>query len=300
MPRLREYAATAAAATLLAGAAGLAGCGATEGSEHAAGPTSDPTIASTDAAAGRTGSATPSPSGSPSATDRAPKPKRARPPLAGVTVGIDPGHNGLNHTATDVITRQVWNGRTYEDCNTTGTATYAGYPESRFNFRVASFLASELRSRGARVVMTRTDDTGVGPCIDQRARIINRAHADVAIDIHADGGPDSGRGFAILQPVPSGTNDAVVPASRRYAGILRDSFRKTGMPTSTYDGVDGLTTRDDLAGLNLTTVPQVLLEAGNMRNAEDAAMLTSDAFQRKAAHQIAAAMTEFVRRSRDG
>ncbi|MEX0428351.1 N-acetylmuramoyl-L-alanine amidase [Nocardioides sp. DS6] len=211
-----------------------------------------------------------------------------------MTVGIDPGHNGRNHTDPAFLARQVWNGREQEDCNTTGTATDDGYPESRFNFAVARFLATELRRHGARVVMTRSNDDGLGPCVDRRARIINRAHADVAIDIHADGGPASGRGFAILQPVPSGVNDAVIGPSRRYARLLRDSFVRSGMPVSTYLGDNGLTTRDDLAGLNLTTVPQLLIECGNMRNAEDAALLTSAAFQRRAAHRIAVAMTEFL------
>lgn len=268
----------ALAAGALVTLATLSGCGATEDSG-----TPSPAPAT-------------SPAGSPSATRTdvpAPPPK----PLHGVTVGIDPGHNGRNHTDLAAITRQVWNGREHEDCNTTGTATDAGYPESRFNLAVARSLATELRRQGARVVMTRTNDDGVGPCVDRRARLINRSHADVAIDIHADGGPSSGRGFAILQPVRSGVNDAVVGPSRRYARLLRDSMVRSGMPVSTYLGDHGLTTRDDLAGLNLTTVPQVLLECGNMRNARDAALITSARFQRRAAHRIAVAMGTFLGRS---
>ncbi len=68
------------------------------------------------------------------------------------------------------------------------------------------------------------------------------------------------------------------------------------MPISTYDGVDGLQPRDNLAGLNLTTVPKVLIECGNMRNATDAEMLASVAFQKRAARAIAAAITTFLRR----
>ena len=67
------------------------------------------------------------------------------------------------------------------------------------------------------------------------------------------------------------------------------------MPISTYDGVDGLQPRDDLAGLNLTTVPKVLIECGNMRNATDASLLTSTSFQKRAAKAIAGAITSFVR-----
>jgi N-acetylmuramoyl-L-alanine amidase len=56
-------------------------------------------------------------------------------------------------------------------------------------------------------------------------------------------------------------------------------------------GVDGLAARDDLAGLNLTTVPKVLIEWGNMRNATDAALLSTAGFQRRAARALAAAST---------
>ena len=123
-----------------------------------------------------------------------------------------------------------------------------------------------------------------------------RGHAKVAIDIHADGGPASGRGFAILEPVSDKTNAKVVGASERFARLLRSAFHAgTGMPISTYDGVDGLQPRDDLAGLNLTTVPKVLIECGNMRNATDASLLTSTSFQKRAAKAIAGAITSFVR-----
>lgn len=216
--------------------------------------------------------------------------------LTGVTVGIDPGHNRLNHTRPDIIAKRIPNGRgdDTEACNTTGTSTNDGYYESTFTFAVASFLKADLEAVGAKVVMTRTDDDGVGPCVNERARIINESGARVAIDIHGDGGPATGRGFAILQPVPSGTNDAVVPASLRYAQLLRTEMLKTGMPTSTYDGKNGLTTRSDLGGLNLTTVPQLLLEVGNMRNATDAALMRSPAFQQQVAAAIVRAMEAFA------
>ncbi len=215
-------------------------------------------------------------------------------PLHGMTVGIDPGHNGRNATAPGVIGRQVWDGRRFKPCNTTGTQTAGGYRESAFTFAVATRLRRILRAAGARVVMTRTDDRGVGPCVDRRARILNRARVQVAIDLHADGGPQQGRGFAVLQPVRSGINDEVVRESRRYAEILRRTFRSTGMPQSDYLGRAGLVDRDDLAGLNLTTVPQVILECGNMRNSTDARMLGSKRFQRRAAEAIALAMARFL------
>lgn len=217
-------------------------------------------------------------------------------PLAGKVVGIDPGHNGGNFSDPSFINRPVWNGREREACDTTGTETDAGYTEARFNFNVAMYLRAYLIREGAKVVMTRRTNHGVGPCIDRRAQILNKAGADVAIDIHADGGPPSGRGVAILTPVPDGPNDKVIAASRRFGRILLHRYTAlTGVPVSNYDGTNGFAPRDNLAGLNLTTVPKVLIECVNMRNGAEAARLVKPAFQKLAAKSMAEAITGFLK-----
>jgi N-acetylmuramoyl-L-alanine amidase len=244
------------------------------------------------------GGATPLASTRPAAHSTGPAggtaPAAAR-PLAGKIVGVDPGHNGRNYTDPAYINHLIWNGREWETCNTTGTETDSGYTEARFNFRVALFLRADLRQDGARVVMTRTNNHGVGPCVNRRARIIDRAHANVAIDIHADGGPPGGRGFAVLEPVSDGPNDKVIGSSERFGrDVRRALLAGTSMPESTYDGVHGIEPRDNLAGLNLTSVPEVLIECGNMRNATDARLLTSAHFQRRIARALEAAIIRFL------
>ena len=224
------------------------------------------------------------------------RPAAAGRPLAGKIVGIDPGHNGGNFSDPAYIDHLIWNGREWETCNTTGTETDSGYTEARFNFRVALFLRADLRRDGARVIITRTNNHGVGPCVNRRAAIINRGHPNVAIDIHADGGPASGRGFAVLEPVSDGPNDKVITSSERFGNDVRRALLAgTSMPESTYDGVRGIKHRDDLAGLNLTRVPEVLIECGNMRNPTDARLLTSARFQRRIASALEAAIIRFVR-----
>jgi N-acetylmuramoyl-L-alanine amidase len=216
-------------------------------------------------------------------------------PLAGKVVGIDPGHNGANESAPAVIDQPIFNGTGYETCDTTGTATDSGYTEAQFNFNVATYLVADLEAEGAGVVLTRASNDGVGPCVTTRAAIINAAHADVSVDIHADGGPADGRGFTILEPVADGPNDAVIAPSFAFASLLRDTFAAaTPISVSDYSGTDGLQARNDLAGLNLTTVPKVLIECGNMRNATDADLLVTPAFQQSAAAAIAQAITQFL------
>jgi N-acetylmuramoyl-L-alanine amidase len=228
---------------------------------------------------------------------RAPAAAAAAPlPLAGKVVGIDPGHNGRNYTDPSYLDHQVWNGREQEDCDTAGTATNGGYTEALFNFQVAGYLRADLIQDGARVVITRTTNDGIGPCVNQRAAIINASHANVAVDIHADGAPSWGRGFTVLEPVADGPNDGVIASSARLAADVRAAMLVgTAMPVSNYDGKDGTKLRDDLAGLNLTTVPKILIEVGYMKNPADAAMLTSAAFQQQVAAVLLRAIVMFLR-----
>lgn len=219
----------------------------------------------------------------------------ARLPLTGKIVGIDPGHNGRNYTDPGYLSHQIWNGREWENCDTTGTETGGGYTEALFNFRVASYLRADLVKDGARVVLTRTTNSGKGPCVDRRSFIINGGHANVAVDIHADGAPSWGRGFAILEPVADGPNDKAISSSQRLGLDVRAAMLAgTRMPTSNYDGTNGINFRDDLAGLNLTKVPKILIEVGNMRSPTDAKMLTSAAFQQQVARALLAAIIKFL------
>jgi N-acetylmuramoyl-L-alanine amidase len=216
-------------------------------------------------------------------------------PLSGKVVAIDPGHNGDSYTDPSYINSIIFNGREDETCDTTGTETDSGYTEAQFNFNVAEYLTADLRAEGATVVLTRTTNTGIGPCVTERAAIGNKAHADAALSIHADGGPADGQGFAILEPVADGINDAIVAPSATLGEDLRDAFAAgTGEIYSTYDGVDGIEPRDDLGGINLSTVPKVFIECANMRNATDAAKVVSPEWQALAAKAIAAGLTTFL------
>ena len=215
--------------------------------------------------------------------------------LTGQVVTVDPGHNGGNFTDTSFINALVWNGREAEACDTTGTETDGGYTEAQFNFNVAEYLTSLLRAEGATVVLTRTTNSGVGPCVTQRAAIGNDARSDAAVSIHADGGPPDGRGYAILEPVADGINDAIVAPSQVLGADLRNAFAPVaGEPISSYQGVDGIVPRDDLGGVNLSTVPKVFVECANMRNAVDAALVVSPTWQAQAAEGIAAGLTTYL------
>ena len=223
-------------------------------------------------------------------------PSTHRDPLAGKVIVLDPGHNGANWSHPAIINRLVNVITEWKPCDTTGAETDAAYPEHAFTFDVATRLARLLRAEGAIVILTRHNDTGVGPCVTQRAAIGNRAHAAAAISIHADGGPPSGTGFEVIEPglVP-GHNAAIIGPSRRLGLAIRNAYHRiTGEPYSDYVGVQGIDVRTDLGGLNLSTVPKVFIECANMRNAADAARLISPAFRERMAVALVAGFTAFL------
>ena len=157
------------------------------------------------------------------------------------------------------------------------------------------YLRADLVRDGARVVLTRHDNHGIGPCVNRRARILDRARASVSIDIHADYGPPSGRGFTVLEPVADGPNDKVIRSSIRFGRDVHAAMlTRTALPVSDYYGHDGYIRRNDLAGLNLTTMPKVLIECGNMNNAKDAALFVRPSVQRSIARALAAAIIRFL------
>ena len=229
------------------------------------------------------------------------KPKRL--PLAGRTVAVNPGHNGGNGAHPGAIGKPVVayaNGRT-KACDTVGTETDDGrLTESRFNLEVARNLAERLRSLGARVVMTRRTNSGVGPCIDRRAAIGNRSRADAAISIHADGVEAPGaHGFNVIFPRRAQlVRPAIRRPSRRLALRLRGALVQAGIPPASYVGKRGLEARGSLGGLNLSTVPKVFAELGNMRSAREAAKLESARYRSRLAAALTAGVARFLRRGR--
>ncbi|MFZ4519838.1 MAG: N-acetylmuramoyl-L-alanine amidase, partial [Microthrixaceae bacterium] len=211
-------------------------------------------------------------------------------------VTIDPGHNGGNGAHPREINALVDVGNRRKECDTTGTSTNAGYAEATYTWDLAQLVQQVLQERGAKVVLTRNDNTGWGPCITQRAAIGNVARSDAAVSLHADGGPAGGRGFHVILPkaVP-GLNEAIVAPSDRLGRDLAAAYAAgTGMPPADYIGSGGLDRRDDLGGLNLSTVPKVFIETGNMRNATDAGLLVDPAFRQRAGVAIADGITRYL------
>ena len=281
-----------AAVVLTASVLLLAGCGGT-----------DPAAAPATTTARTTSAAPPSttaPTTTPAPTTTEALPTTSSPPTAPATpapvVVLDPGHNGGNAANPGPINAPVPDGTGgTKPCNTTGTATDAGYAEHAFTWDTALRVRDLLTAAGVQVVLTRQDDTGVGPCVDVRGELGAQVGAAVFVGIHGDGAAPGGRGFHVITSSLDPGGPAVGAATQQLAVDLRDALTAVE-PVSDYLGSDGLDARGDLAGLNLNTVPAVYVECGNMRNAADAALMTAESGRQALAAQLAAGILAYLAR----
>lgn len=211
--------------------------------------------------------------------------------LAGKVVFLDPGHNGANDSS---ISRQVPTGRGgTKDCQASGTKTGDGYPEHTFNWDTTMRIQKALKALGARTVLSRQNDTKLGPCVDARADAANALRPNAVVSIHADGGPAGGHGFHVNYSAPP-LNPTQAKDSVQFARVMRDQLREAGMTPATYIGHDGLFGRADLAGLNLAHYPSILIELGNMKNKDDAAAMESPAGRQRYADAVARGITTYL------
>lgn len=205
-------------------------------------------------------------------------------------VFLDPGHQAN----MEGMGRQVPNGRGgTKDCQASGTSTDDGFPEHTFTWDTTLKIRQLLSQYGVRTAMSRGDDTGPGPCVDERAQLANSLAPNATVSIHADGGPATGRGFHVLYSSPP-LNQVQAGASIKLAQTMRDALVGSGIPAANYIGRNGLDARSDIAGLNLAQYPSILVECGNMKNPADSALMRTPEGQQKYAEAVVRGVVAFL------
>ena len=220
-------------------------------------------------------------------------------PLAGKVIVIDPGHQlgNSNPKFARQLAQDRFNGSIVKGCNTTGTATNAGFPEATFTWRVANFLKPMLESKGARVVFTRTKNTykSFGPCTWDRAAIANEANADAMISIHADGASSGSKGFFAIAPTKiKGWTTKTYAADHALADAMLKGMKAAGGTPSNYIR-NQLLVSSEQSTINFSKVPTTIIELGNMRNAREAASMSSKVGQRAYAGYLAVGLERYLR-----
>ncbi|WP_442603472.1 N-acetylmuramoyl-L-alanine amidase [Paenibacillus sp. KN14-4R] len=178
-------------------------------------------------------------------------------------VVVDPGHGG----------------------NDPGAIGVTGLQEKTVNLSIALKVRDELRKRGIEVIMTRESDKYLS--LQERVDFTNRQSADLFVSVHANShSNENARGGLVLYydnrypqaDYPASSEmEALSPLSKKFAeNMLQAYIQNTGLnnqglvPSAVYVVRKG-------------TIPSILVETAFLSNAEDEAMLKSDAMKTKMA-----------------
>jgi N-acetylmuramoyl-L-alanine amidase len=196
-----------------------------------------------------------------------------------------------------------------------------GVQEKTIALAIAKKVASDLSRQGLEVVLTRDDDTFVR--LEDRAKIANRAHADLFISIHCNSAPSrSLRGIETYTLNTSSDHYSIRLAARENSSsekgvsdlqfILADLATKANTEESTrlassvqhnlvselsahYSGVKDLGTKQALFYVLIgTKMPSILVETSFLSNKTDEKRLASSSYQGKVAQAIADGVDDFL------
>lgn len=182
-------------------------------------------------------------------------------PLNGLTIAIDAGHGGTDDD---------------------GAIGPTGVKEKDINLDIAKKLQILLENSGAKVIMTRNDDTAVD--LYERIKIAQQNNALILLSLHANALEDGKNPYLKHGSASYYYNRQAINLAR----TMRDAM------------VENLGTMDDgvaMKSLAITraTLPlSVILEVGYMINPNDYALLTQDSFRQKAAQAIKSGLEKYL------
>lgn len=191
--------------------------------------------------------------------------------LTGLTVAVDPGHGGYDGGARAHDSRR-W--------------------EKDINLEIALLLADELEGRGAKAVLTRTEDVDLAggnisgktrkrADLQRRLDIAKEAGADVFLSIHLNEYRDRS------QSGPQVFYQRGGDAGRLLAGALQEAL---------IAGLSPQKERKAMAGdyyVLRGELPSALVECGFLSNPEEEKQLLSPAYQRRIARAVADGLAQW-------
>ncbi|HWI62626.1 MAG TPA: N-acetylmuramoyl-L-alanine amidase, partial [Symbiobacteriaceae bacterium] len=199
------------------------------------------------------------------------------PTLAGKTVVIDPGHGGEE----------------------TGAVGPGGHIEKDINLAVGLRLKTVLEQAGAKVLITRTEDTRVLPRerwgeatstvertqldLAARSAVANGAGADLFVSVHANGGPPGDGGTEVYWA--SSNLNALL--SQKLAGIAQQEL------LAALGLSDRGAKQRPFNVIRMSDAPGMLVEMGFMTDPGEEQLLASAHGQQAAAEAIAKAVRRY-------
>lgn len=181
--------------------------------------------------------------------------------LAGLTIAVDAGHGGDN----------------------SGASGSTGVIEKNVNLAIASHIRVLLQAKGAKVVMTRSDDASVS-MLDRTDAIVNSG-ARILVSIHCNSIGDNSDAEAVAGTSTYYRHLGFQPlATIMYGKMLELGLGQFGVVGSFNFSLNAP-----------TQLPNVLVETAFLSNPEDEMKLLDDRFRQAIAGKVVGGLEQFVR-----
>ena len=195
--------------------------------------------------------------------------------LEGLIIGINPGHQAVG--INKLYPMAPGSGKKGKGVRPGARGHYTKVCERDTTLAVGLKLRDLLEAEGATVVMTRTTNDVMLTNID-RAKMLNNAGCDVALQLHCDAVNNSG---------PEGCH-AIYRTNTEHAKANKALAKAVVSAVKANCGCKsrGWKSSTDYMSLNWTTTPSILLEMGFISNRKEDRLLASDDYRNKMAEGI--------------
>lgn len=177
--------------------------------------------------------------------------------LKDLVIGLDAGHGG----------------------DASGAVSPSGIQEKDVNMDIVKRLKTLLEKKGAKVVLTRSDDSG--PSMTERKEIWAKAGVDISISVHNNAG-----GSALDSPGTSVYYKHLF--CRPFAETMLRSMMKTGLP------LYGLVGNFNFSLVGPTICPTCLVEGAFMSSLQEEEKLSDSDFRQLMAQRIFDGLTDYL------
>lgn len=220
---------------------------------------------------------TPTPTAVPTDT---PAPTPTPLPMAGIVIGIDPGHQRIYDPKPEPVA--PGSSQTKQRVAGGARGVKSRVLEYQVNLAVGLMLRDLLEQAGATVYMTRTTHD-VNISNKERAEFFNAHNVDMGIRLHCNRSDNAKKtGAYILLPAEERT-DWYDTNLAMAASVIHHYCEATGMEMAAKDGI---VARRDQTGFNWCTRPTFNIEMGYMSHPEDDARLSDPVFRQTAAQGL--------------
>ena len=198
--------------------------------------------------------------------------------LAGLRIGIDPGHQKKADMKTETVLSGTNRTKERMSAGTVGIKTKS--QEYEIVLQVANYLKAYLEGAGAEVVMTRTkSDVSVSNM--ERAELMNKANVDFWVRLHCDySNTKETQGAHALCPNKTVKPDIADNSLLLSRAILVAFCKETDAKQLS------ILLREDQTGFNWSNSPVTTIEMGYLSNIEEDMKLNKAAYQQSCAKGI--------------